>query len=59
MLDGNYPLAGIALRFDLTVGDVRQGTEEEIVHQHVHGAHGHHHGDHDDTTDEFRSHPLH
>ena len=63
VLDGNHPLAGIALRFDLTVGEVREATEEEIVHQHVHGAHGHHHGEHDDhdddAADEFRSHPLH
>ena len=60
VLDGNHPLAGIALRFDLTVGDVRDATEEEIVHQHVHGAHGHHHDDMDDDSgDEFRSHPIH
>ena len=60
VLDGNHPLAGIALRFDLTVGDVRVATEEEIVHQHVHGAHGHHHDDMDnDSGDEFRSHPIH
>ncbi len=30
VLDGNHPLAGIALRLDLTVRDVRQATEEEI-----------------------------
>ncbi|QRX82539.1 peptidylprolyl isomerase [Glaciimonas sp. PAMC28666] len=61
VLDGNHPLAGIALRFDLTVGDVREATDEEIVHQHVHGAHGHgHHDDEDDeSADEFRSHPIH
>ncbi|MGS0743704.1 FKBP-type peptidyl-prolyl cis-trans isomerase [Glaciimonas sp. GG7] len=60
VLDGNHPLAGIALRFNLTVGEVRVATEEEIVHQHVHGAHGHHHDDmDDDSVDEFRSHPLH
>lgn len=60
VLDGNHPLAGIALRFDLTVGEVRVATDEEIVHQHVHGAHGHHHDDlDDDSADEFRSHPIH
>ena len=42
-LDGNHPLAGQALRFDLKVMDVRAATEEEIRHRHVHGAHGHHH----------------
>jgi FKBP-type peptidyl-prolyl cis-trans isomerase SlyD len=63
VLDGNHPLAGMALRFELSVIDVRAATEEEIVHEHVHGAHGHHHGDEDegegDSGDEFRSHPVH
>lgn len=40
VLDGNHPLAGMALRFELTVTDVRQATEEEIEHQHAHGASG-------------------
>ncbi len=43
MLDGNHPLAGKALRFNLTVTQVRAATEEEIAHRHVHGEHGHHH----------------
>ena len=30
VLDGNHPLAGIALRLDLIVRDVREATEEEI-----------------------------
>ena len=30
VLDGNHPLAGIALRLDLTVRDVREATPEEI-----------------------------
>jgi len=30
VLDGNHPLAGIALRLDITVRDVREATEEEI-----------------------------
>lgn len=30
VLDGNHPLAGIALRIDLTVRSVREATEEEI-----------------------------
>jgi FKBP-type peptidyl-prolyl cis-trans isomerase SlyD len=51
----------MALRFELSVVDVRAATEEEIAHGHVHGAHGHHHGDEDDGDegDEFRSHPIH
>lgn len=43
MLDGNHPLAGKALRFAVSVTDVRAATEEEMAHRHVHGAHGHHH----------------
>lgn len=61
VLDGNHPLAGIALRFALDVAEVRAASEEEIMHGHVHGAHGHHHeedGD-DEAGDHFRSHPVH
>lgn len=43
MLDGNHPMAGKALRFHLSVTEVRPATEEEIAHGHVHGEHGHHH----------------
>ena len=43
LLDANHPLAGLALTFNIKVLDVRQATDEEIAHQHVHGAHGHHH----------------
>jgi len=61
VLDGNHPLAGMALRFDLSVLEVRAATEEEISHGHVHGAHGHHHGDEmedGEEGDHFRSQPL-
>ncbi|MBT2324455.1 FKBP-type peptidyl-prolyl cis-trans isomerase [Variovorax paradoxus] len=30
VLDGNHPLAGIAIRLDITVKSVREATEEEI-----------------------------
>lgn len=43
VVDGNHPLAGMALLFDITVADVRQASLEEITHGHVHGPHGHHH----------------
>jgi len=42
-LDGNHPLAGLSLRFDLKVVSVRAATAEELAHGHAHGAHGHHH----------------
>ncbi len=60
VLDGNHPLAGMALRFTLEVADVRAATEEELAHGHVHGANGHHHDeDEGDSGDEYRSHPIH
>ena len=37
VVDGNHPLAGMALIFDLTVAEVRAATPEEIAHGHVHG----------------------
>jgi len=37
VVDGNHPLAGIALIFDMTVAEVRAATEEELAHGHVHG----------------------
>lgn len=43
VVDGNHPLAGVALVFDVTVAEVRPATAEEIAHGHVHGAGGHHH----------------
>ncbi|MBC3870133.1 FKBP-type peptidyl-prolyl cis-trans isomerase [Undibacterium oligocarboniphilum] len=61
VLDGNHPLAGIALRFSLTVEAVRAATEEEVAHGHVHGEHGHAHDDEDDgeAGDEYRTHIIH
>ena len=41
-IDGNHPLAGKALTFDVTIVNVREATEQEMTHQHVH-AHGHDH----------------
>jgi FKBP-type peptidyl-prolyl cis-trans isomerase SlyD len=36
VLDGNHPLAGTALVFTCTVTSVRQASDEEIAHGHVH-----------------------
>lgn len=43
VVDGNHPLAGTALVFDLTVAAVRKASADEIAHGHVHGEGGHHH----------------
>ncbi|MBC9071508.1 peptidylprolyl isomerase [Thauera sp. CAU 1555] len=43
VVDGNHPLAGTALVFDVTVSEVRTASAEEIAHGHVHGEGGHHH----------------
>lgn len=42
-LDGNHPLAGLALVFDIEIVDVRYATADELSHKHVHGPEGHHH----------------
>lgn len=43
IVDANFPLAGQDLTFDVEVTDVREATQEELDHGHVHGAGGHHH----------------
>lgn len=35
-VDGNHPLAGKQLTFDVTVVDIRDASEEEVAHGHVH-----------------------
>ncbi|MGH8145641.1 MAG: FKBP-type peptidyl-prolyl cis-trans isomerase [Rhodanobacteraceae bacterium] len=42
-VDGNHPLAGQNLHFDVEVTEVREATEEELTHGHVHGAGGDEH----------------
>jgi FKBP-type peptidyl-prolyl cis-trans isomerase SlyD len=43
IIDGNHPLAGVELNFDIEIMDVREASEEELAHGHVHGPDGHHH----------------
>ncbi|MFW5450937.1 MAG: peptidylprolyl isomerase [Methylophagaceae bacterium] len=42
-VDGNHPLAGTHLNFDVTIREVREASKEELEHGHVHGEGGHHH----------------
>lgn len=42
-VDSNHPLAGVELNFAVEVMEIRNATEDEIAHGHVHGAGGHHH----------------
>ena len=35
-VDGNHPLAGLDLSFDVDILDVRTATEEELAHGHIH-----------------------
>ena len=37
VLDGNHPLAGMALVFTCTVTAIRPASAEEVAHGHVHG----------------------
>ncbi len=37
-IDGNHPLAGVALTFDVEIADIRDATEDEKAHGHIHGA---------------------
>jgi FKBP-type peptidyl-prolyl cis-trans isomerase SlyD len=51
-VDGNHPLAGQTLHFDVEVLKIRDATSEELEHGHAHGAEGHDHDhDHDDEED--------
>ena len=38
-IDANHPMAGLTLHFEVEIAEVREATEQEIEHGHVH-AHG-------------------
>lgn len=40
VLDGNHPLAGMTLTFDVKVTEVREASAEELEHGHPHHEHG-------------------
>ena len=42
-VDGNHPLAGETLNFDVEVVEVREASAEELEHGHAHGEGGHQH----------------
>ncbi len=42
-IDGNHPLAGVNLNFDVEITESRDATPDEIAHGHAHGVGGHHH----------------
>ena len=44
LVDGNHPLAGRDLVFDVEVIEIRPATKDELAHGHAHGpgSHGHH-----------------
>ncbi len=41
-IDGNHPLAGERLHFNVEVADIREATAEELEHGHVHSGEGCH-----------------
>ena len=42
-VDANHPLAGVELNFAVEIVEVRDASDEEMAHGHVHGPGGHHH----------------
>jgi FKBP-type peptidyl-prolyl cis-trans isomerase SlyD len=51
-VDGNHPLSGIDLRFDVDILEVREATEEELAHGHIHAEGDSCGGSHDKVEEE-------
>ncbi|MCT4640773.1 MAG: peptidylprolyl isomerase [Bacteriovoracaceae bacterium] len=43
VVDGNHPMAGKDLFFDIEITEKREATAEELAHGHAHGEGGHQH----------------
>ena len=43
VIDGNHPLAGVPLTFEVEIVAIRDATAEELQHGHAHGEGEHHH----------------
>lgn len=41
VVDGNHPLSGLDLTFDVEIVAVRDASEDELAHGHAHGIDGH------------------
>jgi FKBP-type peptidyl-prolyl cis-trans isomerase SlyD len=37
-IDGNHPMAGLDLNFDVSIVDIREADEDELQHGHVHAS---------------------
>jgi len=43
IVDPNHPLSGVELHFAIEITEIRDSTDEERAHGHLHGPGGHHH----------------